>query len=81
MEKRFGERIVTEHGLLNNFISGLQLVDQLKIANVSKRAYEIVVPWNIWCLSISRITESTFPKIHNFTDELVYGIVDATVEG
>jgi len=46
MKKRFGRRVVTEHGLLSNVLQGLTLPDQIAIGSLTKRTYEITVPWN-----------------------------------
>ena len=46
MKKRLGRRVVTEHGLVSNVLLGLSLADQIAIGNLTKRTYEITVPWN-----------------------------------
>ena len=47
MKKSLGSRIVKKHGLISNILYGLQLSDQLRIANICKRTYDITVPWNL----------------------------------
>ena len=63
MKKNNSSRIIKEHGLISNILSGLYLVDTLVIANICRRSYNITVPWNTYCKRTVTLVSDAFPKI------------------
>ncbi len=81
MLKKRGRRIVTEHGHISNVLPGLHLVDQLSIASICTRTYEITVPWNVYAVNLPPIKEkNVFPKIDDITGDFVCKRIEATIE-
>ena len=80
MKRTLGSRLVAEHGLISNILSGLCLVDQVVLSSVCRRSYEITVPWNI---SIGFPTDviSVFPKLDEISNGLVCKRMKVIVEG
>ena len=69
MQKKLGERVVTEHGPISNVLPAQSLVEQVKMSNINARTYKITVPW--FTVSILRTINAAtvFPKIDDISDE------------
>lgn len=85
MKKRLGRRVVTEHGLVSNVLLGLSLADQIAIGSLTKRTYEITVPWNTAAVKvpISSPTLEDYPNLYfpNNTSGDEVNKIDAQVAG
>ena len=80
MNNSFGNRIIKEHGLISNILQGLELIDQLPIANICKRSYEITVPWNI-NVRLAEKYISVFPMIDDISDDFICKVTLANING
>ncbi len=84
MLKRRGKRIVTEHGLISNVLARLHLVDQLSIAAICTRTYQITVPWNVYAVNLPqqclKNVFPSFPRIDDISDDFVCKRIRATIE-
>jgi hypothetical protein len=75
-------RVVLEHGLIANILSGLGLVHQLTIANICKRTYRITVPWNTVIIKqVINEDSKHFPKIDEITDDFVCKSEEVYIDG
>ncbi len=83
MKKRLGKRIVTEHGLVSNVLPGLTLVDQVAIASLTKRTYEVTVPWNSSALMFPKLALEDYPNLYfpNNTSSDQIQKIDTQVSG
>jgi hypothetical protein len=43
MQSSLGSRVILEHGPITNVLVALDLIDQIRIANICYRTYEITV--------------------------------------
>ncbi len=81
MKASLGSRVILEHGPLTNVLVGLELIDQIRIANICNRTYQITVAHNTCFvrLPIDRICD--FPNVKIPSDAFVCKRVEATIEG
>ena len=65
MKSTLGSRIIAEHGLISNILQGFNLVDLISLAGVTKRVYDITIPWNAirMLMPVSLNTMNAFPRI------------------
>ena len=71
MPKSIGSRVILEHGPITNVLAGLDLIDQIRIANICKRTYDITVVQNTFAvrLPIDRLCD--FPSLQIPSDAFV----------
>ena len=81
MKKRFGQRIVEQHGLICNVLTALNFTDQIKLASLNSRTYDVTVPWNAPRVAFPANIPNTFPKIEAVTRDTVCKRTEATIEG
>ena len=81
MKKKFGRRIVEQHGLISNVLPALNFTDQIKLANLTRRTYEVTVPWNAPKVAFHANIPNTFPQIEAVTRDAVCKRTEATIEG
>ncbi len=81
MLSSLGSRVILEHGPITNVLAGLELIDQIRIANISKRTYKITVANNTLAvrLPIDRLCD--FPGLKIPSDDFVCKRIKATIEG
>ena len=65
---KLGRRVVLEHGLICNVLPGLDLVDQLAISSICRRAHQITVPWNISSVALPQEALNAFPEIDDISE-------------
>ena len=81
MQTNLGRRVIMEHGPIDNVLANLDLIDQIRIANICNRTYQITVAHNTCFvrLPIDRICD--FPNVKIPSDAFVCKRVEATIEG
>ena len=81
MNKKLGERVVTEHGPISSVLPAQSLVEQVKMSNINARTYKITVPW--FSVSILRTINvaTVFPKIDDISDEFVCKRIETEISG
>ena len=81
MQKSLGRRVITEHGPIDNVLTNLELIDQIRIANICKRTYNITVAHNTLAvrLPIDRLCD--FPSLKIPSDAFVCKRIEATIDG
>ena len=81
MKNNLGKRVVTEHGLISNVLSGLHLVDQIAIAGICYRTYKKTVPWNVVALKTCQESAiNGFPEIDVISGDFVCRWIEATID-
>ena len=81
MKKRLSCRVVSEHGLISNFLPALELVDQIRISNIFSRTYQVTVSWNSSAVQLIEKEINCFPAIDNISAEFVCKRTYAKIEG
>jgi hypothetical protein len=81
MQESLGRRVILEHGLISNVLIQLGLVDQLIVANICNRTYQITVPWNVRQLTLPIDPLSDFPNLKIPSADHVCKRMEATIEG
>ncbi len=82
LPSRLGYRIVTEHGLIYNVLSALPLEAQITLACLSRRTYNITVPFNIAVVKQYEVEVSNFPVIDKVSEDFICKISRyVTIEG
>ena len=81
MEANLGRRIVLEHGLVTNILSGLDLFDSISIANINSRTHTVTIPWNMACVDLPKDKPTSFPGINFVNDLIVCKRVKVNFEG
>ena len=61
-------------------MTGLELVDQLAVANINTRTYNITVAWNIPGVKIVTEAINIFPKVDDISDEFTCKRSEAIIE-
>ena len=81
MQTSLGRRVILEHGPITNVLAGLELIDQIRIANICKRTYKITVTHNTLAvrLPIDRLCD--FPSLKIPSDDFVCKRIKATIDG
>jgi hypothetical protein len=81
MQTSLGRRVITEHGPIDNVLTNLGLIDQIRIANICKRTYEITVSHNTLAvrLPIDRLCD--FPGLKIPSDAFVCKRIWAVIDG
>ncbi len=71
MQSSLGSRVILEHGPITNVLAALDLIDQIRIAIICKRAYKITVVQNTFAvrLPIDRLCD--FPGLKIPSDAFV----------
>jgi hypothetical protein len=81
MQSSLGSRVILEHGPINNVLAALELIDQIRIANICKRTYEITVAHNTLAVRLPIDILCDFPRLKIPSDEFVCKRIEATIEG
>ncbi len=81
MQASLGSRVILEHGPITNVLAGLDLIDQIRIAIICKRTYDITVVQNTFAvrLPINRLCD--FPGLKIPSDAFVCKRIEATIDG
>jgi hypothetical protein len=81
MQVSLGSRVILEHGPITNVLANLDLIDQIMIANICKRTYDITVVQNTLAvrLPIDRLCD--FPSLQIPSDAFVCKRVEVTIDG
>jgi hypothetical protein len=81
MQSSLGSRVILEHGPITNVLAYLDFIDQIRIAIICKRTYEITVANNTWVvrLPIDRLCD--FPGLEIPSDDFVCKTIKATIDG
>ncbi len=81
MPKSLGSRVILEHGPITNVLAALELIDQIRIANICKRTYKITVVQNTLTvrLPIDRLCD--FPGLKIPSDAFVCKRISAVIDG
>ncbi len=76
-----GSRVILEHGPITNVLVALDLIHQIRIANICKRTYKITVVQNTWAvrLPIDRLCD--FPGLEIPSGDFVCKRITAIIEG
>ena len=51
------------------------------MANICRRARDAIVPWNIFSVEVPQDLPDKFPKIDDVSDEHIFTITEAIVDG
>ncbi len=81
MQSKRGSRVVREHGLITNVLVALDLIHQIRIANICKRTYYITVVQNTFAIRLPIDRLCDFPSLKIPSDEFVCKRVEATIDG
>ena len=81
MQASLGSRVILEHGPITNVLAGLDLIDQIRIAIICKRTYDITVVQNTFAvrLPIDRLCD--FPGLKIPSDAFVCKRIWAVIDG
>jgi hypothetical protein len=81
MQSSLGKRVITENGPITNLLAYLDFIDQIRIAIICKRTYQITVANNtlVVKLPIDRLCD--FPGLKIPSDDFVCKRIKATIEG
>jgi hypothetical protein len=81
MQSSLGSRVILGHGPITNVLAALDLIDQIRIAIICKRTYDITVVQNTLAvrLPIDRLCD--FPNLQIPSVAFVCKRVEATIDG
>ncbi len=81
MKASLGSRVILEHGPITNVLAGLDLIEQIRIAIICRRTYDITVVQNTLAvrLPIDRLCD--FPSLQIPSDAFVCKRLEATIDG
>jgi hypothetical protein len=81
MPKSLGSRVILEHGPITNVLAALELIDQIRIAIICKRTYNITVVHNTLAVKLPIDTLCDFPGLKIPSDAFVCKRIEATIDG
>ncbi len=81
MQTSLGSRVILEHGPITNVLAALDLIDQIKIAIICRRTYDITVVQNTLAVRIPIDCLCDFPSLRTLSNEFVCKRVEATFGG
>ncbi len=81
MQASLGSRVILEHGPITNVLAGLDLIDQIRIANICKRTYKITVIQNTLAVRLPIDTLCDFPGLKVPSDAFICKRIEATIDG
>ena len=81
MQASLGKRVILEHGPSYNVLVALGLIDQIRIANICKRTYKIIVVCNTRPVRLPIDTLCDFPNLKSPSEDHVCKRIEATIDG
>ena len=81
MQSSLGSRVILEHGPITNVLAALELINQIRIANICKRTYKITVVQNTFAIRLPIDRLCDFPGLKIPSDAFVCKRIVATIEG
>ncbi len=81
MQASLGSRVILEHGPITNVLANLDLIDQIRIANICKRTYKITVVQNTFAVRIPIDRLCDFPGLKIPSDAFSCKRIWAVVDG
>ncbi len=81
MQTSLGNRVILEHGPITNVLAALDLIDQIKIAIICRRTYDITVVQNTLAVRIPIDRLCDFPSLRIPSNAFVCKRVEATYDG
>jgi hypothetical protein len=81
MQSSLGSRVFLENGPISNVLPGLGLVDQIRIAIICKRTYQITVANNTWIVRFPIDRHCEFPGLKIPSGAFVCKRKSAVIDG
>ncbi len=81
MKASLGSRVILEHGPITNVLVGLELIDQIRIANICQRTYQITVAHNTCFLILPIDPLCDFPNLKIPSEAFVCKRILAIIDG
>jgi hypothetical protein len=82
MQASLGSRVILQHGPITNVLANLDLIDQIRIANICRRTYDITVVQNTLAVRLPPIDRlCDFPGLKIPSDAFVCKRIEATIDG